>query len=29
VSRFGLFSDGDGSVDLRGDNSFLHDNVDW
>jgi cell division protein FtsZ len=28
VSRFGLFSDGDGSVDLRGDNSFLHDNVD-
>lgn len=28
VSRFGLFSDSDGSVDLRGDNSFLHDNVD-
>lgn len=28
VSRFGLFSDGDGAVDLKGDNSFLHDNVD-
>jgi cell division protein FtsZ len=28
VSRFGLFSDEDGSVGLKGDNSFLHDNVD-
>jgi len=28
VSRFGLFSDGNGNTDLRGDNSFLHDNVD-
>jgi hypothetical protein len=28
VSRYGLFSDSDGSVDLRGDNAFLHDNVD-
>ena len=27
-SRFGLFSDEDGNTDLRGDNSFLHDNVD-
>lgn len=28
VSRYGLFSDSDGAVDLRGDNAFLHDNVD-
>jgi cell division protein FtsZ len=28
VSRFGLFADGNGNTDLRGDNSFLHDNVD-
>lgn len=28
TSRFGLFSDGNGNTDLRGDNSFLHDNVD-
>jgi cell division protein FtsZ len=28
VSRFGLFAEQDGSVGLKGDNSFLHDNVD-
>jgi cell division protein FtsZ len=28
ISRFGLFSDENGNTDLRGDNSFLHDNVD-
>jgi cell division protein FtsZ len=28
VSRFGLFAEEDGAVGLKGDNSFLHDNVD-
>jgi len=28
ISRFSLMPDGDGKVEIRNNNSFLHDNVD-